>query len=133
MARDRKLPAVLAKIHPRFQTPYVSTIAVSIISLIVGVYFLGNLDDLSRLVNFGALCSFLFLHVAVINHYMVRGRSSRWLAHLVSPILGLLVIGYVLIEMDQKARVMGLCWLGLGTLYYMVLTRVFKKPVALDI
>jgi amino acid transporter len=133
MARDRKLPAMLAKIHPRFQTPYVSTIAVSIISLIVGIYFLGNLDDLSRLVNFGALCSFLFLHVAVINHYMVRGRSSRWLAHLVSPILGLVVIGYVLIEMDQKARVMGLCWLGLGALYYLVLTRVFKKPVALDI
>jgi len=133
MARDRKLPAVLAKIHPRFQTPYVSTIAVSIVSLIVGIYFLGNLDDLSRLVNFGALCSFLVLHVAVINHYMVRGRSSRWLAHLVSPILGLIVIGYVLIEMDQKARVMGLCWLGLGALYYLVLTRVLKKQVALDI
>jgi amino acid transporter len=133
MARDRKLPAVLAKIHPRFQTPYISTIAVSIISLIVGIYFLGNLDDLSRLVNFGALCSFLFLHLAVINHYMVRRRSNRWLAHLVSPILGLVVIGYVLIEMDQKARVMGLCWLGLGALYYLVLARVFKKPVALDI
>ncbi len=133
MARDRKLPAVLAKIHPRFQTPYVSTIAVSVISLIVGLYFLGNLDDLSRLVNFGALCSFLVLHVAVINHYVVRGRSRRWLAHLVSPIFGLIVIGYVLVEMDQKARVMGFCWLALGVLYYLMLTRVFKKPVALDI
>lgn len=34
MARDGKLPPVLAKIHPRYQTPYVSTLAVAGISLV---------------------------------------------------------------------------------------------------
>ncbi len=37
MARDRKLPAVLASVHPRYQTPYVSTLVVAAISLIVGL------------------------------------------------------------------------------------------------
>lgn len=32
MARDGKLPAVLAKIHPRYKTPYVSTLVVAAIS-----------------------------------------------------------------------------------------------------
>jgi amino acid transporter len=36
MARDGKLPAILAKIHPRYKTPYVSTLLVAVISLLVG-------------------------------------------------------------------------------------------------
>ena len=39
MARDGKLPAVLAKVHPRFKTPYVSTIGVAVVSLLVGLLF----------------------------------------------------------------------------------------------
>jgi amino acid transporter len=124
---------VLAKVHPRYQTPYVSTILVSAISVVAGLYFLQNLEDLSRLVNFGALCSFLFLHVAVVNHHFVRQRSGDWLRHVVSPLLGFIVIGYVLYEMDQRAKIMGLCWLALGAVYYVVITRVMKKAVVLEI
>lgn len=36
MARDRKLPAVLAKVNPRFKTPYVGTPAVAGTSGLVG-------------------------------------------------------------------------------------------------
>jgi amino acid transporter len=55
MARDRKLPAVLARIHPRYQTPYISTLVVALVSLLVGVFFSNRVDDLTRVVNFGAL------------------------------------------------------------------------------
>lgn len=133
MARDGKLPALLAKVHPRYQTPWVSTLIVSVISLVAGLYFLKNLDDLSRLVNFGALCSFLLLHLSVINHYFRRQRSGDWLRHLVSPVLGFIIIGYVLVEMDQRAKIMGLCWFVVGIVYYVVLTRLLKKPVMLEI
>jgi hypothetical protein len=36
MARDGKLPAVLAKVHPRFKTPYISTLVVAGVSVLVG-------------------------------------------------------------------------------------------------
>ena len=39
MARDRKLPALLAKVHSRYQTPYVSTLVVAAISIAVGLFF----------------------------------------------------------------------------------------------
>jgi amino acid transporter len=133
MARDGKLPAVLAKIHPRYRTPYVSTLAVAGISLVVGLFFASRLDELSRIVNFGALTGFLLLHLAVINHYFFRQRSGKWLRHLLMPLGGLLVIAYVLYEMDNSAKIMGACWIAAGVLYYRVISFFLKKPVALDL
>ena len=133
MARDRKLPAVLAKIHPRYQTPYVSTLLVALISLLVGLFFSSRVDNLSRIVNFGALTGFLLLHLSVINHFTIRQRSRAWLRHLVSPVIGFLVIAYVLYEMDNSAKIMGACWITIGTVYYLVLIYVLKRPAALEL
>jgi amino acid transporter len=133
MARDGKLPAVLAKIHPLYKTPYVSTLAVALVSLLVGLLFADRLDDLSRIVNFGALTGFVLLHLSVISHYFFRQRSGDWLRHLVFPLTGLAIILYVLFEMDRAAKILGACWIALGVLYYLVLALRSKKPVALEI
>jgi amino acid transporter len=122
MARDRKLPAVLAKVHPRFKTPYVSTLAVAAVSMLVGLLFSARVDDLTRVVNFGALTGFVLLHLSVINHYFIRGRSGDWMRHLLFPLVGLSVILYVLYEMDRAAKVLGACWIGIGILYFLVLS-----------
>ena len=133
MARDGKLPAALAKIHPRFQTPYVSTLIVSGVSLGVGLFFADHLDDLSRIVNFGALTGFLLLHLSVVNHFFIRAKSRDWLRHLLCPAAGFAVIAYVLYEMDAAAKIMGGCWIAIGVVYYLVLTFLVKKPVRLEI
>jgi amino acid transporter len=130
MARDGKLPAVLAKVHPRFKTPYISTLAVALVSLMVGLFFASRVDDLSRVVNFGALASFVLLHLSVIGHYLVRERSGDWLRHLLFPLAGLLIIVYVLCAMDRSAQVMGLSWLALGALYFLVLNYAPKKRLS---
>ncbi|HMD73185.1 MAG TPA: amino acid permease, partial [Steroidobacteraceae bacterium] len=132
MARDGKLPAILGKIHARYKTPYVSTLLVAVISLLVGLFFGSRIDDLSRIVNFGALSSFVLLHLSVINHYYIRERSGDWLRHIVCPTAGLLVISYVLLEMDRSAKIFGGCWIAIGVVYYLVLTFVLKKSVALE-
>jgi amino acid transporter len=133
MARDGKLPAVLALVHPRYRTPYVSTLSVAIVSLLVGLLFAQRVDDLTQIVNFGALTSFVLLHLSVINHYFRRGHSRDWLRHVVFPLIGLIIIAYVLAEMDRSAKLLGGCWIGIGILYYLVLTLRSKKPVALEI
>jgi amino acid transporter len=133
MARDGKLPAALARVHPRYRTPYVSTLVVAGISVLVGVLFATRLEDLTRIVNFGALSGFLLLHVAVINHFVIRGGSRAWFRHLVSPLVGFAVIGYVLYEMDSAAKVMGAVWIAAGIVYLAVLTRVLKKPAAIEL
>jgi amino acid transporter len=133
MARDGKLPAVLAKIHPRFKTPHVSTMVVAVISLLVGLLFANRVDDLTLIVNFGALTGFVLLHLSVMNHYLLRQRSGDWLRHFICPLLGLAIIVFVLYEMDRAAKILGLAWISLGVVYYLVLTLWIKKPVALKI
>jgi amino acid transporter len=132
MARDGKLPAILAKVHPRFKTPYVSTLAVAVVSLVVGLFFSERVDDLTRVVNFGALTGFVLLHLSVINHYFYRQRSGDWMRHVVFPLLGLAIIVYVLYEMDRAAKILGAWWIAIGVLYYLILAFRAKKPVALE-
>jgi amino acid transporter len=133
MSRDGKLPAILAKVHPRYKTPYVSTLAVALVSLLVGLFFSGHVDDLAQIVNFGALTGFVLLHLSVVGHYFIRQRSGDWLRHVVFPLTGLSIILYVLYEMDRAAKLLGACWIAIGVLYYVVLTLRSKKPVALEI
>jgi amino acid transporter len=121
MARDGKLPAVLAKVHPRFKTPYVGTLAVAVLSALIGALFSNRLDDLARIVNFGALSGFVLLHLSVINHFFIRQRSGDWLRHMLFPLVGLAIIVYVLYEMDRAAKVLGACWIAIGIAYYGVL------------
>jgi len=133
MARDGKLPALLARVHPRYQTPYVSTLAVALVSLMVGLLFADHLDDLSRVVNFGALTGFVLLHLSVITHYFIRSRSGDWLRHVVCPLTGLSIIVYVLYEMDRAAKILGVCWIAMGILYYLLLALRGKKSAVLEI
>ena len=134
MARDKRLPAVLATVHPKFKTPYISTIFVAVVSLAVGLFFQSQIANLTTLVNFGALSSFLLLHLSVINHYMIRQKSKQFFKHLIMPIIGFIVIAYVLYGMDMAAIKIGSIWVGIGIVYLLVLTFIIKaKPAKLDL
>ena len=131
MARDGKLPRVLAKVHPRYQTPYVSTLVVALVSLLVGLFFAERVDALASIVNFGALASFVLLHLSVINHYFVRGKSGDWLRHLALPTAGLMIVLYVLIEMQGAAQLLGATWILIGAVYYLILRSKLNRAATL--
>lgn len=134
MGRDRKLPTVLAKVHPTFQTPYVSTALVAVVSLIVSLAFQSHMAVLTNLVNFGALTGFLMLHLSVINHFVFRKKSKQFFAHLIFPLIGLCVIGYVIKSMEPLAIQMGIAWLAVGAVYIFIRTKLFKdKSVSFDL
>jgi amino acid transporter len=78
----------------------------------------GQIAVISSLVNFGALFGFCLLHISVVVHYLVKKKSKNYLLHLVVPVLGFLIIGYVLINADIAAKVGGLIWLALGAIVF---------------
>ena len=113
MSRDRQLPAFLSRIDRR-QIPRNAVLVVSAISAVLVLFFVGQIDLIAALVNFGALFGFMMLHLAVIVYYVVRKKSHNYLLHLVVPILGFLIIGYVLLNAAPQAKIGGVIWLVLG-------------------
>ena len=111
MGRDRQLPSVLAKIHPKHGTPYVGMAATTVISVSVSLLMRNQMDDLVSIVNFGALSGFLLLHVSVIAQFWVKGRSGRWVMHLLIPVAGIIVVLAVLSGMSALAMTLGTVWL----------------------
>lgn len=131
MARDRKLPHILAKIHPKYKTPYVSTILVAIVSLIVTTIFASQIGKLASVVNFGALSSFLLLHIAVMNYYLRKQKSKNYLAYFVMPLIGFLVIGFVWWNLDSLAKTLGFSWLAIG-IVYLIFLKIFGKNIKIS-
>ncbi len=64
MSRDRLLPAMFSVVHPRFQTPYISTwIAGLFVGIPAGIWDIATLAELS---NIGTLFAFILVSVGVI-------------------------------------------------------------------
>jgi len=131
MARDRQLPAFLAKVHPRHGVPVNATLLTAVVSLVLGLY-MAQRDDgitlLATLVNFGALSAFLVLHISVISHYLVRGKSRNYWKHLIAPGLGFAILFYVVINAKIAAQTLGFVWLTIGVVLLVVLLSTGRKP-----
>ena len=117
MGRDRQLPSVLARIHPRYRTPYVGMLVTATISLAVALFMKNKLDDLASIVNFGALSGFLFLHVSVLARFALRQRSRAWAMHWLVPLCGIAVVLLVFSGMSGLAMKVGSAWLAVGVIY----------------
>jgi amino acid transporter len=131
MARDRQLPSFLAKISDRYKVPINATFVVAIVSLALGLY-MNSRDDgitlMSTLVNFGAMTAFLALHVSVFWHYVVRNGSRDWVRHLAFPLIGFLILLYVVINANVAAQRLGFIWLGIGVVILVVLYVSGRRP-----
>ncbi|MBB5164614.1 amino acid transporter [Mycobacterium sp. AZCC_0083] len=119
MSRDGQLPSFLSKISSR-KVPMAAILVVSALSLVLVLFFVGQIALISSLVNFGALFGFCLLHVSVVWYYVVRQKSKNYLLHLVVPTLGFLIIGYVLFNADALAKIGGLVWLAVGAVVFAV-------------
>jgi amino acid transporter len=131
MARDRQLPAFLARVSPSRQVPVNATLLVAAISLGLGLYLTSRDDGISlmtSLVNFGAMTAFLVLHVSVVVHFVVRSGSRDWLRHLVFPALGFAILLYVVINANIAAQRLGFIWLGVGVLVLVGLLVTGRRP-----
>ncbi|HET9759022.1 MAG TPA: APC family permease [Nocardioidaceae bacterium] len=131
MARDRQLPSLLAKVHPKKGVPVNATLLTALVSLALGLYMASRADGitlLSTLVNFGALTAFLVLHVSVVWHYVVRNGSRDWWRHLVAPVIGFVILAFVVINANVAAQKLGFVWLGIGVVLLVFLLVTGRRP-----
>lgn len=131
MARDRQLPSFLAKVHPKHKVPVNATLVVAAVSLVLGLYMASRDDGislLSTLVNFGAMSAFLVLHVSVVNHFVRRNGSKDYLKHLVYPVIGFVILAFVVINAKVAAQVLAFVWIAIGVVILLTLKFLHREP-----
>jgi amino acid transporter len=120
MARDGRLPRVLASVDKRHGVPRAALVAAASLTLVVSVWAArrpDGLDVLVSIVDVGALAAFTLLHASVVGYFVWQRRAAARMAHYVMPILGALVTVWVIAEARPLAHIVGATWLiaGLAT------------------
>ena len=119
MARDRLLPDVLTKIHPRFQTPHVVTVITGTVVMCAAAFFpVGNLADTS---NGGTLAAFFSVAMGVmILRRTQKDRKRPFRAPAIWLVGPLALIGclalFLLLSFFAKMVFFG--WAALGLVVY---------------
>jgi basic amino acid/polyamine antiporter, APA family len=120
MSRDGLLPpAIFAAIHPRFKTPWKSTILVGIV--VAAVAALAPLGFLAELVSIGTLFAFVIVSAAVwILRITDPGAHRPFRAPWVPFIstMGILVNGYMMFHLGPENWLRLFVWLILGFVIY---------------
>ncbi len=133
MARDGFLPKGLAKVHPKFKTPHISTLFVAVLSLIITLGFATTILSIAEIINFGALTAFLVLNFTVIYYFMYKQKSKHYFKHLVLPLIGFIIVGYVWFSLSASAMKLGFIWVAAGIILYLIITKVMKKDIKLEV
>ena len=119
MSRDRLLPAGVSKVHPRFGTPYITTI---ITGVIVAVFAgMLRIDVVGEMTSIGTLFAFMVVCAAIIMLRIKRPdavRPFRAPGGLVFPVLGVISCLYLMLSLSAVTWVRFLVWLDLGILIY---------------
>ena len=130
MSRDGLMPKAFSKVHSKYKTPYVATLFVGAIGVAICLIFNENIATLSCLVNFGALVSFMLLHISVVNYFVLRTKKYNFFQHILFPVVGFIIIAWIWMALAPISKMIGLGWMALGVIYFLILTLVLKRDTS---
>ncbi len=124
MSRDRLLPDMFSKVHPRFQTPYVSTwVAGLAVGIPAGIWDIGTFADLS---NIGTLFAFVLVSAGVIvlrRKDPTRPRGFRVPLVPWTPAISIACCVLLMLGLPLETWIRFFVWLAVGLVIYFCYSR----------
>jgi APA family basic amino acid/polyamine antiporter len=129
MANDGLIPAVAAKIHPRFGTPYVTTIVTGVLCAAGGGVL--PIEILAELTSIGTLFAFVLVSLGVMILRIRRPDLPRSFkapgGPYVVPILGMLTSGTLMYTATTATIIRLFVWMAIGLVVYFAYGRRHSK------
>ncbi len=129
MAQDGLFPPIAAKVHPRFGTPYITTIITGIICAVAGGVL--PIDILAELTSIGTLFAFVLVSLGVMILRIKRPEIPRGFrapgGPFVVPILGALTSGLLMYTATTATIVRLFAWMAIGLAIYAAYGRKHSK------
>ncbi len=119
MSRDGLLPKYFARVHPRYQTPHVTTIWTGIVVGVVSAF--ANINEIVELTNIGTLFAFVLVNAGVIILRRTdpdRPRVFRTPFVPVVPLLGIAMCIYLMLGLPSVTWIRFGLWLAAGLVLY---------------
>ena len=119
MSRDGLLPPYFARVHPKYQTPHVTTIWTGVV--VAAISAIANINEIVELTNIGTLFAFILVCLGVIILRRTdpdRKRVFRTPFVPVVPILGIVMCLYLMIGLPWVTWVRFGVWLAAGLVVY---------------
>ena len=135
MARDGLLPQYFAKIHPRFRTPYITTIWTGV--AVGAVAMLTDIGSLADLTNIGTLFAFVLVCLGVIilrRKETNRPRPFRVPLVPLFPLLGVFLCVVLMLSLPLETWGRFFIWLIIGlSSYFLYSVRHSKLRRGIDV
>jgi len=121
MARDGLLPQWAAKVHPKYQTPHVTTILTGVV---VAVFSgLANINEIVELTNIGTLFAFVLVAIGIIILRKTNPDQPRpfrtpfvpWL-----PLAAVVSCLYLMVQLPVVTWIRFVLWLAAGLVVYVL-------------
>ncbi|MDD5428980.1 MAG: amino acid permease [Candidatus Omnitrophica bacterium] len=119
MARDGLLPSFFARVHNKFKTPHVTTIATGLIVASIAAFT--NIDEMVDLTNIGTLFAFILVCFGVIILRVKEPHRHRPFKVPLNPIIPLLGVAsciFLMTGLPGITWIRFVAWLVLGLLVY---------------
>ncbi len=127
MGRDGMMPRAFGKVHPKFKSPHIAAICLSIIT--VAVALIVPNEDLGNCINFGALTTFAMLNVSVIVYFFGKQKQRGaygFFRYVIVPVIGFTVIAMCWIGFSKLAFIVGFGWMAAGIILGAILSKGYK-------
>jgi basic amino acid/polyamine antiporter, APA family len=119
MSRDGLLPRALSRVHPRYQTPFLTTWVVGLGFGLIGAVV--PLNVLAELINIGTLAAFSMVSIAVLVLRRTRPELPRAFRCPRVPAVPLLAIGFcvfLMVNLQRTTWIAFAIWLVIGLAIY---------------